>query len=68
MPIHEYQCQKCGYIFEEVTLKMNAVKVTTICPVCKEKEENGIAKKILSSGSFRVHGYNANNGYAGHMR
>lgn len=68
MPIHEYQCEKCGYIFEEVTLKMDAVKISTTCPACLEKKEQGIAKKIMSSGSFIVHGYNANNGYAGHMR
>lgn len=63
MPIYEYQCEKCGYIFEEVTLKMEPTKISTECPNCK-----GISKKILSKGSFVVHGYNASNGYAGHMR
>ena len=53
MPIHEYQCEKCGYIFEEVTLKMSAVKISTTCPNCKE-----IAKRIMSVGSFTIHGYN----------
>jgi putative FmdB family regulatory protein len=68
MPIHEYQCEKCGYIFEEVTLKMSAVKLSTSCPACKEKDDFGIAKKVLSSGSFRINGYNSSNDYAGHMR
>lgn len=68
MPIHEYQCQKCGYIFEQVTLNMDAVKISTECPVCAEQNEKGFAKKIMSSGSFRVNGYNATNGYAGNMR
>jgi putative FmdB family regulatory protein len=63
VPIHEYQCEKCGYIFEEVTLKMSTVKITTKCPNCQE-----IAKRLISSGAFIVHGYNSNNGYAGHMR
>ena len=68
MPIHEYQCEKCGYIFEEVTPNFEAVKISTHCPVCLKNKKRGIAKKIMSSGSFRVHGYNASNGYAGHMR
>ena len=68
MPIHEYQCEQCGYIFEEVTMKMDAVKISTNCPVCLQNKKHGIAKKIMSSGSFIVHGYNATNGYAGHMR
>jgi putative FmdB family regulatory protein len=68
MPIHEYQCEKCGYIFEEVTMNLEAVKISTNCPACQEKDEFGIAKKIMSKGSFRVHGYNSNNGYAGNMR
>lgn len=68
MPIYEYQCEKCGYIFDEVTLKMGPIKMSVECPACKERGKDGIAKKIPSSGSFTVHGYNSSNGYAGHMR
>jgi putative FmdB family regulatory protein len=69
MPIHEYQCTKCGYIFEEVTMSMEAVKISTICPNCKEKGETCPAKKIMSGGQQgTIHGYNSSNGYAGHMR
>lgn len=68
MPIHDYQCESCGYIFEEVTFRMDAVKISTECPNCKKDGKLGFAKKIMSSGSFIIHGYNANNGYAGHMR
>ena len=69
MPIYEYQCEKCGYIFEEITMKMNPTKISTSCPNCKDKGEEGIAKKIISGGTvFTVHGFNSNNGYAGHMR
>ena len=63
MPIHEYQCEKCGHIFEEVSLKMSDAKKSSECPKC-----NKDARKLISSGSFTVHGFNANNGYAGHMR
>ena len=68
MPIYEYQCEECGYIFEEVTIKMGPIKISTNCPVCSKNGNMAIAKKIISSGSFIVHGYNANNGYSGHMR
>jgi len=63
MPIHEYKCEDCGKIFEDVTMNMESVKDSKKCPKCKGK-----AKKIVSPGSFIIHGYNANNGYAGHMR
>jgi putative FmdB family regulatory protein len=69
MPIHEYQCNDCGYIFEEVTVKMSATKISTHCPVCKQKGKDAIARKLISGGTvFTVHGYNSNNGYSGHMR
>ena len=68
MPIHEYQCEKCGYVFEEVTYSLDAVKISTNCPECQSKDKFGIAKKVVSSGTFVVHGYNTHNGYAGVMR
>jgi len=69
MPIYEYQCEKCGYIFEEITTKLDPTKISTLCPNCKLKGEESIAKKIISGGTvFTVHGYNSSNGYSGHMR
>lgn len=69
MPIYEYQCKKCGYIFEEITTKMEPPKISTVCPNCAEKNQEGIAKKIISGGTvFTVHGFNSSNGYAGNMR
>jgi putative FmdB family regulatory protein len=59
MPIFEYQCQKCGYIFEEVLYKYITDKVSTQCPICKS-----IAPKIMSKGSFRIKGYSEKNGYS----
>jgi len=58
MPIYEYQCEKCGYIFEEVNIN-NITKLSVECPHCK-----GLSKKIMSSGSFRIKGYSEKNGYS----
>lgn len=64
MPIFEFQCSKCGYIFEEILLKSDPHKISSHCPVCKEQGKVSIAKKILSRTSFVVNGYNAKNGYS----
>jgi putative FmdB family regulatory protein len=58
MPIYEFQCKKCGYIFEQIEFK-KITKISTKCPVCK-----GISPRIMSSGSFRIKGYSEKNGYA----
>lgn len=59
MPIFEYQCKGCGYIFEEVLYKGITNKLSTQCPICEE-----IAPRIISKGSFRIKGYSEKNGYA----
>ncbi len=58
MPIYEYQCEKCGYIFEEVNIN-KVTKLTVECPNC-----SGLSKKIMSSGSFVIKGYSEKNGYS----
>ena len=63
MAIYEYRCQNCGKVIEEVTMKIDGEKSSVECPDCKTE-----APKIISSGSFIVHGFNSNNGYAGNMR
>ena len=68
MPIYEYQCNTCGYIFDEVSLKMGPIKMSTVCPKCSKKGEESIATKLMSKGSFTVHGFNSSNGYSGNMR
>ena len=68
MPIYEYQCEKCGYIFEEVSFKFNPTKISTECPSCKEKNIKGISKRIISKSAFIVNGFNSNNGYAGNQK
>jgi putative FmdB family regulatory protein len=42
MPIYEYQCKKCGHIFEKFQ-SVNDPPITT-CPIC-----HGEAKRIISS-------------------
>lgn len=68
MPIHEYQCEKCSYVFEKVTMCMDDVEEITDCPRCKEIGKKGNGKKVVSIGTFVVNGYNSHNGYAGVMR
>lgn len=59
MPLYEYQCRKCGYIFEEVVFSQ-LPKIETKCSNCKK----GITKKLISVGSFQIKGYSEKNGYS----
>lgn len=58
MPIFEFSCTKCGYIFEEVSFK-KVEKISTTCPNCK-----GHANKIISTSNFKIRGYSIRNGYS----
>lgn len=58
MPIYEYQCEKCGYIFEEVNIN-KITKISVTCPNCE-----GMSKRILSTSNFIVNGYSYKNGYS----
>lgn len=57
MPIYQYECE-CGKIKTVVTLKAS-----------DEKEQKCYCgktmKKVVSSGSFKINGYNEKNGYSG---
>ena len=67
MPIHEYQCVKCGTVAERISFTNTDEKVseTIECTKCMTEK----CEKIMSvNGAIIVHGYNSNNGYAGHMR
>ena len=44
MPIYEYQCQNCGYLFEELQTMSEAPLV--ICPNCNKDT----LKKLIGSG------------------
>ena len=59
MPLYEFQCEKCGHIFEELHERCEGQQKYSICPKCKE-----LSKKIMSAGSFVVNGHNAANGYS----
>lgn len=46
MPIYEYQCRRCGEVFEKIQ-KVNEKADSLQCPYCGEKKP----EKILSSFS-----------------
>ena len=64
MPLYEFQCNKCGYIFEEIHKKYSSIKISSYCPVCEQNGIKSVAKKIISRGSFIINGFNAKNGYS----
>jgi putative FmdB family regulatory protein len=51
MPIFEYKCEKCGYKFEELTVKKEDTADVTDCKNC-----GGKAKRQFSSFSHTVKG------------
>ena len=57
-PVYEYECPDCQIITTKISSIKENIKVVK-CKIC-----NGEAHKILSSGSFTINGYNANNGYS----
>ncbi len=53
MPIYEYKCEKCGKVFEELTLSANSKK-TIKCPDCggdSSRQVSGFAAISKSSAS-----------------
>lgn len=52
MPIYEYNCKNCGYVFE-MFFKRTAKKHENIliCPECNE-----LAKRIISKNTFHLKG------------
>jgi len=57
MPLYEFRCKKCNYLFEELLDTRNILAME--CPKCKE-----LAWKIISGSNFVVNGYNAQNNYS----
>ena len=51
MPIHEYECQSCGYKVENFERKPED-KLMAYCPECG----NTSLRKIISAGSFNLKG------------
>lgn len=64
MPLYEFQCNKCGYTFEEIHKKCSPTKIYSYCPACEKHGIDSIAKKIISRGSFIINGFSEKNGYS----
>ena len=65
MPLYEFECEDCGYIFEElVTLSskiLNEYEIVAVCPKC----DSAFCKKIISKTNFRLKGSGwAKDGYS----
>ena len=45
MPIYEYKCESCEYIFEKLVLKSDE---TVVCPICDSMKTT----KLMSSAAF----------------
>jgi putative FmdB family regulatory protein len=50
MPIYEYKCQKCGYVFEQ--LQKMTDDPLRVCPECGEEQ----LVKLVSNTSFQLKG------------
>ncbi len=50
MPIYEYECKDCGYVFERLILHLKN-STHRRCPNCGQ-----LAKRIMSAGSFILKG------------
>ena len=62
MPIYEYECQRCGNLYETIVLDGRKAK-TQACPI---KNCGGLGKRVMSapsssSGAASVGGYFAEN-------
>ena len=48
VPLYEYECQKCGYLFEELVSFSNADNVP--CPECGSEQVERLASGFAASG------------------
>lgn len=55
---YEFQCKKCGHIFEEER-KLEDNSDESKCPECRNE-----AEKIASMFGFKIIGYSSLNGYS----
>ena len=60
MPIYEYKCRTCKKISESFESTYKNARKVILCPECGQD-----AFKIMSTGTFKVNGFNEKNGYAG---
>ena len=52
MPMYDYQCASCGYLFEELVFSSSTADTKIICPECNKQE----AKRQLSAPAVAVGG------------
>lgn len=65
MPIYEYQCPRCGKVYEKMRA-INDRNVLVICVGCSSAIDHGhVCRLLMSAGAFSVKGFNAANNYSG---
>ncbi len=51
MPLYEYQCGECGYVFEKLQKRTDPAPAS--CPAC---EVEGEVERIISATNFKLKG------------
>jgi putative FmdB family regulatory protein len=53
MPIHVYECEHCGYVFEKIFTTYGKVPETStiVCPKC---EKEGDCTRFLNHFNFKI--------------
>ena len=61
MPIYEFECDECGFIFNHIMkIEERDAVIGSNCPVCTD----GIVKSLISVSNFKINGYSEANGYS----
>jgi len=50
MPIYEFRCKECNYVFEEFVFSSSQVSDGIICPNCGAKNVDKLMSAFSSSG------------------
>ena len=61
MPTYDYECKKCGLVFEAFNISYDLKNAPTECPEC-----NGEIIKLMSAPAFDIIGYCYMNEYGKH--
>lgn len=57
MPLYQYECQECATKSEHICKHDEMIYLN--CHLC-----GGVAKRVISSGTFKINGYSEKNGYS----
>lgn len=63
MPIYEYECKKCGELYE-VLQKIDDPPLEICTKIHKKKECGGKLERLISAANFDIKGYSYKNGYS----